>query len=78
MSFVIFGLGGNERDIVGRNAEFLTGQYQGACVAVNSPTGGNNVCRTTAIPEPSTYALAGLALAGILVPGALRRRREKA
>jgi MYXO-CTERM domain-containing protein len=78
VSFVDFGLGSNERDIVGRSAQFISVQFQGACVAVNSPTGGNNVCRTTSIPEPSTYTLAALALAGILVPGALRRRRDKA
>jgi len=75
VSFVNFGLGDNERDIVGRDAQFLTVQYQGACVAANSPTGGNNACRTS-IPEPSTYTLAGLALAGAFVPGALRRRRN--
>jgi hypothetical protein len=29
------------------------------------------------IPEPATYALVGLALAGALLPAALRRRREQ-
>lgn len=29
------------------------------------------------VPEPATYALVGLALAGAFVPGALRRRREQ-
>lgn len=74
VSQVYFGLGANERDIVGRNSEFLSVQYQDACVAVNSTTGGPNVCRID-IPEPSTYALVGLALAGMLTPTMLRRRR---
>jgi hypothetical protein len=73
VSQVYFGLGANERDIVGRNAQFLGVQYLGACVAVNGPAGGPNVCRID-VPEPSTYALAGLALAGMLAPMALRRR----
>jgi len=76
VSMVDFGLGANERDIVGRNAQFLNVQYQGACVAVNDPRNGNNACNT--VPEPATYGLAGLALLGAFAPAALRRRRESA
>ena len=74
VSQVWFGTGTNERDVVGLNATFLQNlQFGSACVAVNSATGGNNACT---VPEPSSYALAGLALFGAFVPGALRRRRE--
>jgi hypothetical protein len=74
VSQVGFGTGTNERDLVGRNAAFLTDvQFQGACVAVNSPTGGNNDCNQ--VPEPSSYALLGLSLFAAFLPGAARRRK---
>ena len=73
VSQIEFGLGLNERDVVGREALFLTGlQFSNACVAANNPAGGNNVCAVS-IPEPSSYGLVGLALIGLLVPS-LRRR----
>lgn len=74
VSQVWFGTGPNERDLVGRNDAFLSGvQFQSACVAVNSPTGGNNECRQ--VPEPSSYALLGLSLFAAFVPGAVKRRK---
>lgn len=77
ISEVSFGLGANERDIVGRNAEFLAVTYNGACVAVNSPTGGNFECPIQ-IAEPGSAALAALALSSALwAPVALRRRRDR-
>jgi len=74
VSQVWFGTDANERDVVGRNEAFLNGvQFQSACVAVNSPTGGNNECRQ--VPEPSTYALLGLSMFAAFVPAAARRRK---
>lgn len=68
----MFSLGGDldfERNFVGRRFETLNVTVGSACIAV-----GTGVCST--VPEPSSYTLAGLALAGALLPGALRRRRE--
>jgi len=74
VSQVWFGAGANERDLVGRNAELLSGvQFQDACVAVNSPTGGNNSCNQ--IPEPNSYALLGLGLFAAFAPTLTRRRK---
>ena len=74
VSQVWFGTGPNERDLVGRNSAFLEGvQFQNACVAVNSPTGGNNACNQ--VPEPSSYALVGLCLFAAFAPGVTRRRK---
>ncbi|UDF34497.1 UNVERIFIED_ORG: cohesin domain-containing protein [Shinella sp. XGS7] len=65
VSQLSFGSGPNERDVVGRDAEFLRNiSFQGACVAVNAQTGGNNSCAT--VPEPSSY---GLTLAALLAAG---------
>jgi hypothetical protein len=65
---------GNSQDfeinLVGRLGESLEDVSFGrACIAV-----GQGDCRIT-VPEPATYALIGVALAGALVPGFLRRRR---
>lgn len=66
-----FSLGTNpffERNLVGLGGNTLNVAIGNTCIAV-----GTGNCT---IPEPSTYALAGVALAGAFVPGALRRRRE--
>ncbi|MBS1145394.1 MAG: hypothetical protein H6R14_2800 [Proteobacteria bacterium] len=59
-----------ERNFVGLNFTSLDVQVGSACIAV-----GTGNCAT--VPEPATYGLVGLALAGAFVPGALRRRREQ-
>jgi hypothetical protein len=59
-----------ELNLVGRDGRSLEDVSFGrACIAV-----GQGDCRIT-VPEPATYALIGVALAGALVPGFLRRRR---
>lgn len=74
VSQVWFGTGDDERNLVGRNAKFLSGvQFQDACVAVNSPTGGSNSCNQ--IPEPNSYALLGLGLFAAFAPTLTRRRK---
>lgn len=79
VSQVAFGLGANERDIVGRDAAFISGlQFSGACVAVNPVTGGSNTCASVSVPEPASYGLVGLALAGLLIPRARRRAQNVA
>lgn len=57
-----------ERVISGLNFNPLTVDVGNLCIAVGSGT--------CSIPEPGTYSLAGLALAGALLPAALRRRRK--
>jgi hypothetical protein len=57
-----------ERNFVGLNALSLTVDVGTACIAV-----GTGSCQA---PEPSSLALAGLALAGVL-GASLRRRREE-
>ena len=66
-----FGLGADldfERNFVGLNAKSLTVDIGNACVAV-----GTGQCE---IPEPSSYGLVGLALAGAFIPGFVSRRRR--
>ncbi len=58
-----------ERNFVGLNFTSLDVQVGSACIAV-----GTGQCMT--VPEPATFGLAGLALLGTLLPGALRRRRK--
>lgn len=65
----IFGLGPDpdfERNFVGRRFETLEMQIGNACVAV-----GTGQCN---VPEPSSYALVGLALAAGCLPSWRRRR----
>lgn len=56
-----------ERNVVGRDALSLNATFQGACVAI-----GTGSCNQ--VPEPATFALAGLALLGCGMSSAARRR----
>ncbi len=58
-----------ERNAVGRRFQTLNATYQGACVAIGTGSCDNRV------PEPATYALAGLALLGCGLTTARRRRQ---
>lgn len=67
-----FGLGLDpdfERNFVGLNFATLDVAIGSACIAV-----GTGSCE---VPEPGTLALLGAALAGSLLPRALRRRRQQ-
>lgn len=57
-----------ERNLLGRDAATLDVQFENTCIAV-----GSGSCAT--VPEPASYGLVLLAMAGAIVPGALRRRR---
>lgn len=59
-----------QRNFVGLGSNTLNLTINGACVGV-----GTGVC---SVPEPSSYGLVGLALAGMLTPAALRRRNVQA
>lgn len=57
-----------QRNIVGRRAQTLDVSYGSTCIAV-----GSGACST--VPEPASYALVGLAMAGMLP--VLRRRQSR-
>lgn len=59
-----------QSNLVGGGSKYdtLSARFVGACVAV-----GTGSCP---VPEPASFALVGTALAGLLVPGALLRRRR--
>lgn len=56
-----------ERNVVGLDFATLNAAFGSICIEV-----GNGQCT---VPEPSTYALLGAALAGMLVPNVRRRRQ---
>jgi MYXO-CTERM domain-containing protein len=69
-----FGLGADlflERNFVGLDALSLQVNVGNACIAV-----GTGQCTT--VPEPSSLGLLGIALAAMVLPEALRRRRDRA
>jgi PEP-CTERM motif len=74
--FSNFGLGLDadlQRLFIGRDANPLTVDIGGVCIAV-----GTGTCAPNPTPEPASLALVGLALAGAYVPAAWRRRRQQA
>jgi hypothetical protein len=62
----------SERKFVGRNLQSLQVDLNSLCISV-----GTGTC-VQAVPEPASMALVGIALTGLMVPGALRRRRHTA
>jgi hypothetical protein len=70
--FTNFTLGPNldfDRSLLGAGFASLNTNIGSICIAV-----GTGSC-TQVIPEPATFGLAGLALAGALLPAAIRRRK---
>ena len=61
-----------ERNFVGRDALSLDVALNSLCISV-----GTGTCAQS-VPEPASIALVGVALTGLVVPGAVRRRRAAA
>jgi len=60
-----------DRNVVGRRFQSLDATFQGTCIAI-----GTGDCTTVPVPEPSSYALAGLALLGCGLATTRRRRQS--
>ena len=60
-----------DRNVVGRRFQSLDATFQGTCIAI-----GTGDCTTVPVPEPSSYALAGLALLGCGLATTRRSRQS--